>query len=483
MSRNSSQRLVVLVAIAAIVVIAGILLTGYSYYRGQKEALRHEVWRDLNTIADLKVRQIAEWRQWRRSEGQFLWHLPNLLEDAGALSQDGPNAAPRLTRLLTQYRRHTQPDAIGVFGSDCTPIWSDPAGMNRLSAAPCTAGRLGLKDQAIQFTDPYIDDTGKLYLDLLVPIVGESRGHAVDVLLVLRFDPSRYLYPLLESWPTDSRTAETLLVRRLDSKVVFLNELKHRKGTATRLVLPVDHPKLPAARAAQGIEGTFEGVDYRGVPVLAVTRSIPDSPWSMVAKMDYAEAYAPISQMGKATALQLALLLATIAFGAALVISSLRTRYRARQYQNELERQTLEKRFDYLSKYANDAILLLDRDLVVVEANDRALEVYGYPREELTGLAFSDLRSSAERGALLDELQVLNATKSLRAETTHVRKDGSTFTAESSIRLIDIDKERFYQAIIRDITERRKAEEMLRRAHAELEIRVQERTGRITPPR
>ncbi len=479
MSRRSSPRLVVLLVIAAAIVLAGILLTSFVYYRGQKEALRQEVWTDLDTIADLKVRQIAEWRKWRMTEARFLSHLPSLTQDAGALSEGGPNAAPHLTRLLALYRKHTQPDAIGIFRSDCTPIWSDPPGMNQLSAVPCTAGRLGLDRQTIQFTDPYLDETGKLFLDLLVPVVGHGHADAVPVLLVLRLNPRQYLYPLVESWPTDARTAETLLVRRLDSKVVFLNELKHRKGTAARFVLPLDRPQLPAARAVQGIEGTFEGLDYRGVPVLAVTRTIPDSPWSMVSKMDQVEAYAPISQMGKATAFQLALLLATIGFGSGLVITSLRTRYLARQHQNELERQTLEKRFDYLSKYANDVILLLNRDLIVVEGNDRALEVYGYAREELTGLPFLSLRAPAERGSLSEELQVLNATKGLRVETTHVRKDGSTFPAESSIRLIDIDNERFYQAIIRNISERRKAEDMLRTAHAELEIRVQERTDEL----
>ena len=40
----------------------------------------------------------------------------------------------------------------------------------------------------------------------------------------------------------------------------------------------------------------MEGVDYRGVPVLAAVRAVPDSPWSLVASMDAAEVYAPLRE-------------------------------------------------------------------------------------------------------------------------------------------------------------------------------------------
>ncbi len=52
----------------------------------------------------------------------------------------------------------------------------------------------------------------------------------------------------------------------------------------------------------------------------------------------------------------------------------------------ELERQALAQRFDYLSKYANDIILLMDSQGRLLEANDRAVAAYGYAREELLRL-------------------------------------------------------------------------------------------------
>ena len=49
---------------------------------------------------------------------------------------------------------------------------------------------------------------------------------------------SRSLYPVINSWPTSSRTAETLLVRRDDETILFLNYLRHLFGTCPGWLLP-----------------------------------------------------------------------------------------------------------------------------------------------------------------------------------------------------------------------------------------------------
>ena len=49
-------------------------------------------------------------------------------------------------------------------------------------------------------------------------------------------------------------------------------------------------------KAVLGQEGIVEGVDYRGVPVIAAVRAVPDSPWFLVARMDASEVYAPVRE-------------------------------------------------------------------------------------------------------------------------------------------------------------------------------------------
>ena len=56
---------------------------------------------------------------------------------------------------------------------------------------------------------------------------------------------------------------------------------------------PTSHREnVPAVRAALGQEGVAEGIDYRGKPVIADVRAVPDSPWFLVARTDIEEVYA-----------------------------------------------------------------------------------------------------------------------------------------------------------------------------------------------
>jgi len=89
------------------------------------------------------------------------------------------------------------------------------------------------------------------------------------------------------------------------------------------------------------------------------------------------------------------------------------------------------------------------------------LQVYGYSREEFTGLNIKDLRAPETLADFEKQLEVLKNSSESLYETIHKRKDGSTFPVEASIRHVEIDGEKFLQGIIRDISERKQAEEVL----------------------
>jgi len=131
-------------------------------------------------------------------------------------------------------------------------------------------------------------------------------------------------------------------------------------------------------------------------------------------------------------------------------------------HQAEIESQALRSRFAYLLKYANDIIILADEDQHVVEANDRALEIYGYTLEEMLGLPMAALIPPDDLSSYRGRLRKLQKEGAIVAEGIHKRKDGSTFPVEVSARPLKIEGKQYIQAIIRDITERKRAEEALR---------------------
>ena len=90
-----------------------------------------------------------------------------------------------------------------------------------------------------------------------------KNGQVVGTVL-LQIDPHDFFYPLIQVWPSESPSAETLLTRQEGGEVVFINELRHRKGVALSPRVPLTTSSLPTVMATQGKNSTLNGVDYRG---------------------------------------------------------------------------------------------------------------------------------------------------------------------------------------------------------------------------
>ncbi|MEW6079979.1 MAG: PAS domain S-box protein [Thermodesulfobacteriota bacterium] len=131
---------------------------------------------------------------------------------------------------------------------------------------------------------PHLSVVAPLYSD-----VGSPRPLGT---LLLVSDANEFLFPLIQSWPLPSRTAETLLVRRDGDEALFLNSLRHQPGAALNLRIPLNRTDVPAVMAIMGKVGVVRGKDYRGVDVLSAVLPVPDSPWFIVSKMDTEEAFA-----------------------------------------------------------------------------------------------------------------------------------------------------------------------------------------------
>jgi two-component system, cell cycle sensor histidine kinase and response regulator CckA len=169
------------------------------------------------------------------------------------------------------------------------------------------------------------------HLDVIAPICSPT-GAAPEPLgaVVLQIDAQHFLYPLIQSWPTPSRTAETLLVRRDGEDVLFLSDLRHQKAAALTLRIPLSRTDVPAVQAVLGRQGMLQGHDYRGVEVLSVLRAVPDSPWFVIAKMDTAEVFA----LWRFLSVLILALLVLLAAGAVALVALVWQRNEKAHYQS-----------------------------------------------------------------------------------------------------------------------------------------------------
>lgn len=118
------------------------------------------------------------------------------------------------------------------------------------------------------------------------------------------------------------------------------------------------------------------------------------------------------------------------------------------------------KRYQLMSEHAWDLMLFLSREGRVLEANDAALKAYGYSREEILTKTLYDLRTSEEAATINAKLSEAE-NQSILYETVHRRCDGTPFSVEASLQGADIGGTNVLLAIMRDITDRKHAEETI----------------------
>jgi PAS domain S-box-containing protein len=123
-----------------------------------------------------------------------------------------------------------------------------------------------------------------------------------------------------------------------------------------------------------------------------------------------------------------------------------------------------QEKYHHLFETANDAILLADAQTgVILDANQKAEELWGMPRQQLLGMHQRELHP--EEGGNKYEERFAQAARGQRLEVEDMyvrRADGSTVPVVISASLTEVNGQRVLQGIFHDISERQQMEENLR---------------------
>jgi PAS domain S-box-containing protein len=459
---------------AFIIPAAAVVILAYLFLRHEAYKTRLEKQAELAAIADLKVQALTQWLAERKGNGNAISKNPFFASKALELMRtpgDG-NLRNAFEDWLENFR-----DAHGYYSAQLL----DSAG-NVMAGAGKEKDMIGaharnllanaLNKQQVIISNLHWGPKKDLHIDLMVPIRPESTGgenrDVPHLAFLFRINPHEYFYPLIQTWPTPSASAETLLFERQGDEVIYLNELRHAKNTALKLKVPITDPNQLVSKAARGDVVVDEGLDYRGVPVVGVMRKVPGTEWILEAKVDQDEIYALIRNMVFYASLLVVLVIFSAAAGTMMFWNRKKSLLYRRLYETEAAHRLLLSRFGYLSRHANDMILLMDTDGRIIDANDRAVEVYGYPRGELIGMNARILRPEAARGEVDARFAELLQKGALVYEIVQQRRDGTLLDVEASMRTIGEEGKTFFQAIMRDISERKRMEEALRQHNEEL---------------
>jgi PAS domain S-box-containing protein len=379
MNRNIKIGKSSLIAISYVIVTIAILILGFFYYTRQKALIKERVNKELISIAELKAFEIVNWVDERKADAIVLSQSPGTIISFRNYIKKGTqydyNLIHEKVDVFKKYYKYEDIFIIDKLGkvlvstNDTMKDVSDQV-KNILPQKP--------EESKVTISDLYFcKRCNRIHFDFISPIIFKFNGsNKILGYAILRINPYDYLYPIVQRWPSISRTAETLIVRGEGDSVLFLNPLRHKVQAVLTIKLPLSRTDIPAVRAVRGRTGIYEGNDYRNVQVVSYSLGFRELPWKMVSKVDASEIYDPLRFRTWVLGIFLILLLTLLGF----VVLHIRAMDLKQYYKNLFEKEEqlnrAEQKFKLFLEHSPVSIAAFDANMKFITTSKRFLADY-----------------------------------------------------------------------------------------------------------
>jgi PAS domain S-box-containing protein len=442
-----------------------IILIGYYFYNTREEKNKSEIYSHLSYISKLKAEEILSWRNERLIDARDIQKNQSLINDIKKwyLNKNNIVSKSRIQNWIKYLSSNINYANVYLLNLNLgVELKANSSGYfdNREKKNL----RRILRSEKIEFTDLHRTPVNNLInLDLIVPLFyPDIENGKIFGMVLITIDPEKVLFPLVKTWPSESKSAETLLIRPEGDSVLFLNDLRGKKNTALSFSLPLTKTDVPAVHAVLGYRGIFEGKDYRGVEVLSDITNIPGTKWVMITKVDLDEILEPLQKT-------IFIIISYVVIIILIAGTTLLLKWKSQQSKFYKERYTLEKEAEYalresetkfrsLAESITDIFFAMNKDLKITYWNKATEKMSGISAKEAIGKiiydVFPNVKGNKTEKVYLEVLE----TKTPKTFINEFQKEGNTLAFEVSV----YSTPEGLSVFTKDITEQKRVEEAIR---------------------
>ncbi len=433
----------------------GLLITGIFIKNNQEKALTGKLSEQLVSVTDLKITQLEN-----RLKNIYLYGISisnnRLSEDEfKAFINDKISHKEDIIHWCQSQTSLDRISNVFFYNTSGDKIYSYPD--TSLHLKNISLQRIKKIHEikspeltAFHKTEP---DDSSYHLDLIVPMI-DSKKEIIYGVFVLKIDMNSALQNILAT---------------IDNSKPLFEYRMAAMDSVNPLLFKHDSLNLLSARPVENINEVFESINADTVKRIKVndekyleyTKKIPGTNWYWISRINIS---VPLLDAN----IKFLFAFISISFFV-LLIAGIVFFFWYKQHSSTLEelsktekeKADLNHRLSLFMKYANDIIITMEENGKIIEVNKRALEFYGYSEEEIYKLNIRDLRAPETISDVEEKMKRVIDEDGLVFETLHKTKTGEIKSVEVSAKKFNIKGKYYFQSIVRDISERKKANELL----------------------
>ena len=437
--------------------VASIIISvvGYLFYLDRKNTIEDELYRHVATIKEIKLAQIQKEQLQRKKTIASSLLLPEVKSDLKNLFSNRASTAllKNITRWTKEFKNDFEFVSINIFNKNADLLFSTDSTKSIYDNYLKHELVILLQKDSSALSNLYLGDNKKLLQAIITPI---KNGKDIFGFLWTEVSFFEYLHPIISYTKQETDDVEYILLKK-QSDLGFILKDVQENGEFTIRTIPVS--KKDKAELESFIKGKdfFKDAKFKGSKIFASVNDIPGTDWILLAKIDQEK----VSVSTKNAAILVSFISILLIILSASITYAIwkrsRLHFLTRTFILRKEKDALTERYTSLTKYANDVILSIDKNGNILEANQKAFDIYGYSKDELLKMELLDL--SYDRKKDIEVIfSSINNPDGILFETNHKRKNGTIIPVEISAKLIKQGDEEILLAIIRDNTERKKLE-------------------------